>query len=131
MTTSEIIKELNVLPNFPYIYWNPKDKKDHIVILGGQSCPQADENQDLIAGIHIAEEMQEIYEKGALDKNDKNNMAKLLKRMNNLHYFRKSGLLTLAQQENFLNELTEEQIKEISGQVTMYKLARTLYEEYY
>lgn len=126
MTISQIIKELSVLPNFPYIYWNPKDEKEHIVILGGQSCPATDENQDLIAGLHIAEEMQKIYANGSLDKNNKNTIAKLLKRMNHLHYFRKSGLLTLAQQKNFLSELSTEQLAEISEQVDMYKLARNL-----
>ena len=40
MKISQIIEELNHLPSFLYIYWNPSDEKDHMVILGGQPCPK-------------------------------------------------------------------------------------------
>lgn len=45
--------------------------------------------------------------------------------------YRKSGLFTLAQQEKYLSELNDEQLEEVSEQVEMYKLARSLYKDYH
>lgn len=131
MTVSQILKEINVLPNFLYIYWNPSDEKDHMVILGGQSCPSKDTYPNMIPVSHYNEEMQEIYRKGSLEDADKRKMVKLLKHIQNMCDFRRTELFTLAQMEEYLSDLSAEQLEEISEQIEMYKLARSLYRDYH
>lgn len=76
-------------------------------------------------------EMQEIYRKSTLEEADKYRIVKLLKLVQNMCDYRKSGLFTLAQQEKYLSELNDEQLEEVSEQVEMYKLARSLYKDYH
>lgn len=131
MTVSQIIKEINNLPNFLYIYWNPSDAKDHMVILGGQSCLSSDTDSDMVPAFNYNVEMQEIYRKSTLEEADKYRIVKLLKLVQNMCDYRKSGLFKLAQQEKYLSELNDEQLEEVSEQVEMYKLARSLYKDYH
>ncbi len=131
MTVSQIIKELNHLPNFLYIYWEPSDENDHMVILGGHSSITRDEHTGVIDAMHCNFEMQDIFEKKILDETDKYALVRLMRRMHSLCDYRDSRLYSLAQQEEYLNKLNDEQLKEISKQIDMHKYVRDLYKDYH
>ena len=131
MTASQIIKELNHLPSFLYIYWNPSDEKDHMVILGGHSCQQKTDHTGIIPAMHHNYDMQEICEKETLEESDKFALVKAMRHIQNLCDYRDPELYTLAKQEEYLNELSSEQLEEIYKQIEMYKLARSLYKDYH
>ena len=131
MTVLQIIHELNHLSNFLYVYWEPRDEKDHMVILGGHSCMTKDEHTGVIDAMHYNFEMQEIFEKKELDESDKYTLVKLMRRMHSICDYRDSRLYSLAQQEEYLNKLSDEQLEEISKQIEMHKLAKDLYREYH
>ena len=131
MTTSQIIKELNHLPSFLYIYWGPIYEKDIMVILGGQSCQQKDNHTGIIPAMHYNYEMQEICEKDILDESDKHTLVRAMRHIQNLCDYRDPNLYTLTQQEEYLNKLSTEELEEIYKQIEMYKLARSLYRDYH
>lgn len=130
MTVSQIIHELNHLSNFLYIYWEPHDEKDHMVILGGHSCMTKKEHTGIINAMHCNFEMQEIFEKKELDESDKYALVKLMRRMYSICDYRDYRLYSLAQQEEYLKKLSAEQLEEISKQIDMHKLAKELCREY-
>lgn len=131
MTASQIVRELNHLPSFLYIYWSPSDEKDRMVILGGQSCQQKTDHTGIISAMHHNYEMQEIYEKKILEESDKNALVKAMRHIQNICDYRDPKLYTLAKQEEYLNDLSSEQLEEIYKQIEMYKLARSLYKDYH
>lgn len=131
MTVSQIIKELNHLPSFLYIYWNPIAENNYKVILGGQSCQQKTDHTGIISATHYNYDMQKIYKKKTLDEADKYALVKALKHIQNLCDYRDPELYTLAKQEEYLNKLSSEQLEEIYQQIEMYKLARSLYKDYH
>lgn len=131
MTTSQIINELNRLPSFLYIYWNPSDEKDHLVILGGQSCQQKTEHTGIISAMHYNYDMQKLYKKKTLEESDKYALVKAMRHIQNLCNYRDPELYTLAKQEEYLNNLSGEQLEEIYEQIEMYKAARSLYKDYH
>lgn len=131
MTASQIVRELNHLPSFLYIYWSPSDEKDCMVILGGQSCQQKTDHTGIISAMHYNYEMQEIYEKKILEESDKNALVKAMRHIQNICDYRDPKLYTLAKQEEYLNDLSSEQLEEIYKQIEMYKLARSLYKDYH
>lgn len=131
MTVSQVLKELKQLPNFLYIYWEPCDEKDHMVILGGHSCLPKDEHTGIINAMHCNFEMQEIFEKKVIEESDKYTLVRLMRRMYSICDYRDNGLHSLAQQEEYLNKLNDEQLEEISKQIDMHKFSRSLYKDYY
>ena len=126
MRICELINEINNLPNLLYVYWNSSDNKDHLVILGGQSCILKNEYTNMNMALHYNEEMQTIYEKDILKETDKYRLVKMLARIRNSCDYRHSGLGTLTQQEAYLRDLNQEQLEEISKQVEMYKYVHRL-----
>lgn len=51
--------------------------------------------------------------------------------MHNICDYRDSRLYSLAQQEEYLNILNDEQLEEISKQINMHKFAKCLYKDYH
>lgn len=131
MKISQIIEELNHLPSFLYIYWNPSDEMDHMVILGGQSCPKKSDFIGIDTAKYYNLNMKKIYRKATLEEADKYTLVKDMKRIKNLCNYRLTKLYTLSDQENFLNSLSNEPLEEIYEQIKMYKLARSLYKDYH
>lgn len=131
MTTSQIIKELNCLPSFLYIYWNPSDEKDHMVILGDQSCQQKTDHTNIILATHYNYDMQEIYEKETLEDSDKYALVKAMRHIQNLYDYRDPELYTLTKQKKCLNELISEQLDEFSKQIEMHKFSCNLCKDYH
>ena len=128
MTLSEIIKEINRLPNYLYEYC--ADDGIHRVILGGHSCQKKDQYDNLSFCARYLRDMTELYQKENLTDEDKASMAKQMKRIMNQCDYRHSELYSLEQQEKYLSKLDTESIQEISKQVLMYKTAREYYRDY-
>lgn len=131
MTVSQIIKELNHLQNFLYIYWEPSDSEDYMIILGGHSTQLKDDHTGIIPAMRCNLEMQKIFEKETLEESDKFELVRLMKRIHNFCDYRDSKMESLSQQEEYLNRLSEEQLEEISKQIEMHKFARSLYRDYH
>lgn len=131
MKISQIIEELNHLPSFLYIYWNPSDEKDHMVILGGQPCPKKSDFIGIDTAKYYNLNMKKIYRKATLEEIDKYTLVKDMKKIKNLCNYRHTKLYTLSEQENYLNNFSNEPLEEIYEQIKMYKLARSLYKDYH
>ena len=55
----DIIKEINRLPNFGYVFWGD-DNREHLVILGGHSSKKSETYEWAEKILNIAYEMQRI-----------------------------------------------------------------------
>lgn len=128
MTASEIIKEINRLPNYLYEYCD--NNGIHRVILGGHSCQKRDEHINLSFCARYFEEMQKLYQKDNLTDEEKTTLAKQMKRIMNQCDYRHSELYTLEEQENYLSKLDSESLAEINEQIKMYKTAREYHREF-
>lgn len=128
MSVSEMIKELNHLPNFLYVFYS--DDGCHRVILGGQSSPTKDKYDSLDGAEYHFNILKELYEKENLADDEKASMGYRMKRVMNACDYRHSKLCTLKQQEEYLNNLDAESLNEISNQIQMYTKAREYYRDY-
>lgn len=128
MTVSEIIKEINRLPNYFYEYCD--DNGMHGVILGGHSCQKKDNFDNLSVCARYLKDMTELYQKENLTDEEKAYIAKQMKRIMNQCDYRHSELYSLEQQKEYLSKLDAESLEEISEQILMYKKAREYHAEY-
>lgn len=128
MTVSEIIKEINRLPNYLYEYC--ADDGIHRVILGGHSCQKKDHFDNLSVCARYLKDMTELYQKENLTDEEKAYIAKQMKRIMNQCDYRHSELYSLEQQKEYLSNLDAESLEEISEQILMYKKAREYHAEY-
>ena len=128
MTVPEMIKELNHLPNFLYVFYS--DDGCHRVILGGQSSPKKDKYDNLESAEYHFNILEELYEKENLTDNEKASMGYRMKRVMNICDYRLSKLYTLKQQEEYLNNLDAESLDDIDNQIKMYIKAREYYRDY-
>lgn len=128
MTVTEMIKAINQLPNFLYVFYS--EDGCHRVILGGASCLTKDTYENLNSAEHHFNIMEELYEKDNLTDDEKAAIGYRMKRIMNLCDYRHSKLHKLNDQENYLNGLDNESLNEISNQIKMYQKAREYYKDY-
>lgn len=124
----DIIKELNKLPNYGYVVF--RDGKDRVAILGGHSCQKITDVLSVQALFDLNDRMQEVYEKPELLNEDKNFLAKSMKKMMDLCKGRLEGNYTLEEQQEYILGLPEESQKEIVKQIEMYKACREYCREF-
>ena len=128
MTVPEMIKAINQLPNFLYVFYS--EDGCHRVILGGASCLTKDKYDSLDMAEYHFNIMEDLYQKDILTDEEKANMGSRMKRIMNLCDYRHSKLHKLNDQENYLNGLDNESLNEISNQIKMYQKAREYYRDY-
>ena len=128
MTVTEMIKAINQLPNFLYVFYS--EDCCHRVILGGASCLTKDTYENLNSAEHHFNILEELYEKDNLTDDEKAAIGYRMKRIMNLCDYRHSKLHKLNDQENYLNGLDNESLNEISNQIKMYQKAREYYKDY-
>lgn len=124
-----LAKEILRLPNFYYEYFSD-DGKLHLAVLGGNSCRTSEKVENLNACREYFRRMECVYEKEELTEDDKRYLASNMHKIQSLCDSRKKGLHTLQEQENYLNTLQTDEIKQLEQQVKMYKDARQYYSEY-
>lgn len=125
----DLTKEILRLPNYYYEYF-ANDGKLHVAILGGNSCRTSDEIESLNACCEYFRRMESVYEKEVLTEDDKRYLAANMHKIQSLCDSRKKGLHSLKEQEDYLNNLQADEIKQLECQVMMYKDARQYYKDY-
>lgn len=124
-----IIKEINRLPNFGYVFCGD-DCREHLAILGGHSSPKTESYEWAENIFDISYRMQDIYSKTDLSEADKTELAQLMNKMHSLCESRKAGLFTIDEQEKYLNGRSEAELKQIEKQVKMHLDCRIFYRDY-
>ena len=125
----DIIKEINRLPNFGYVFWGD-DGREHVAVLGGHSAQKTDRYEWSDSILRTSDAMQKIYERAELSADDKRELARLMQKMHSLCETRKAGLFTMDEQEKYLNERSEDELKQIEQQVKMHLDCRNFYRDY-
>ena len=125
----DIIKEINRLPNFGYVFWGD-DGREHVAVLGGHSAQKTDRYAWSDSILRTSDAMQKIYERAELSADDKRELARLMQKMHSLCETRKVGLFTMDEQEKYLNERSEDELKQIEQQVKMHLDCRNFYRDY-
>lgn len=128
MTVPEMIKAINQLPNFLYVFYS--NDKCHRVILGAQSCLTKDTYENLNGAEYHFNIMEELYEKDNLTDEEKAAIGYRMKRIMNICDYRHTKLHRLKDQEAYLNSLDNEAQEQISKQIQMYQEARKYYRDY-
>lgn len=128
MTVLEMIRAINQLPNFLYVFYS--DNKWHRVILGGQSCLTKDKYDNLDMAEYHFNIMEELYEKDNLTDDEKAAIGYRMKRIMNICDYRHTKLHRLKEQEDYINSLDIEAQEQISKQIQMYQKAREYYNDY-
>lgn len=122
----DIIKEINRLPNFGYVFWGD-DNREHLAVLGGHSSKKSETYEWAENILNIAYEMQRIYEQSNLSVEDKIKLAKLMQKMHSLCETRKIGLHSINEQEAYLNKLSKSELVQIEQQLKMHLDCRNFY----
>lgn len=125
----DIVKEISRLPNFGYVFWGD-DGREHLAILGGQSAQKSETYEWYNSIIRTSYEMQKLYKQTELPIDDKRELARLMQKMHSLCKTRKEGLFTMDEQEQYLNERSEDELKQIEQQVKMHMESRNYYRDY-
>ena len=125
----DVFKEINVLPNFGYIFTDNIGKV-HIAILGGHSCESTDFYEFVEMIIQTNSSMEQIYNKDELSDEEKVQLAKLMKRMHSICEKRKNRLHTLSEQRAYIESLTVEEKLQIERQILMHKDCRSFYRDF-
>ncbi len=124
----DLIKELNNLPNFGYVF--EKNNRLCLAILGGQSCQQIDEIQFGQAIIDLNSKMLQLYNKCNLSDEEKISLAKSMKKMYSLCDGRTEGLYSIKDQEQYIASLSDDAREDIALQIRMLKDCRKFYRVY-
>lgn len=124
----KIIKELNNLPT--YFYSFSKEDKMCFALLGGHGEPTITKINTLDTLLYLHNQMLCIYENDILTEENKIQLAKYPRKINNACGGRFEDYKTLKQQEIYLRTLSKEALDEISNQIKMYKDAREYYRQY-
>lgn len=133
MSIDEIIEELSKLPKLLYHYY-PNDVEHHscFIILGGHSGQLVDRMPE---GIRLYEkrllDMISIYEKNTMDEEDKYSFVDSYSFINSNCGYSIRAINKINEQRQYLEQLDIEQLSDISEQIEMYKLARSMYKDYH
>lgn len=119
MTLAEMVKVINQLPNFLYVFYS--NDKYHRVILGGQSCLTKEAYDNLNAAEYHFNIMEDLYEKDNLTDDEKAIIGYRMKRVMNICDYRYTKLYRLKDQEA---------LEQIGSQIEMYQKAREYYRDY-
>lgn len=125
----DIVKEISRLPNFGYVFWGD-DGREHVAVLGGHSSKKSDVYKWYLSISRTSYAMQKIYKQTELSINDKIELAQLMQKMHSLCETRKVGLFTMDEQEKYLSERSEDELKQIEQQVKMHLDCRNFYKNY-
>lgn len=125
----DIIKEINRLPNFGYVFWGD-DGREHLAVLGGHSVQKSDRYEWSDSILRTSYAMQKLYEQTELSVDDKRELARLMQKMHSLCETRKVGLFTMDEQEKYLSERSEDELKQIEQQVKMHMECRIYYRDF-
>ena len=125
----DIVKEINRLPNFGYVFLGD-DGRVHIAVLSGHSAQKSDRYEWSDSILRTSSAMQKLYEQTELSVDDKKELARLMQKMHSLCETRKVGLFTMDEQEKYLNERSEDELKQIEQQVKMHLDCGTFYRDY-
>lgn len=128
MTVSEIVKKINQLPNYLYVFYG--DEGYHKVILGGHSCLKKEEYENLNGAEYYFNRMKKLYEKENLTDDEKATIGRDMKCVMRICDYRVSKLYKIEQQEEYLNGLSKDSLEEISSQIQMYIKAREYHRNY-
>jgi len=124
-----IYNEVISLPNFGYLFEDESGAL-HIAILGGHSC-EATEAYEFVESIcRLHSQMEQLYSKDLLSVDDKTQLAKYMKRMQSFCEKRKIGLHSLAEQREYIDNLTLEEKIQIEKQIGMYNDCRCFYRDF-
>ena len=128
MTVSEMIRAINQLPNYLYVFYS--GDKCHRVILGGYSCETKDVYDNLKGAEYHFNRMEELYEKDNLTDDEKATIGYEMKRVMGICNYRNTKLDRIKDQERYLNTLDNEALEQIGKQIEMYQKAREYYRDY-
>ena len=125
----DIVKEIGRLPNFGYVFWGD-DGREHIAVLGGHSSKKSDGYKWSGSILRTSYTMQKLYKQTQLSVDNKKELAELMTKMHSLCETRKNGLFTMDEQEKYLSERSEDELKQIEQQVKMHMECRIYYRDF-
>ena len=127
----DYIKEIwgGSLPNLGYVI-DADDGGQYIVVLGGQSIPKGDTKYIREAISRRNAQMQQLYNQEALSEEHKKDLAQLMKKMLSICECREEGLYTQKEQASFIDNLSENEKKQLAHQIQMLKDCRCFYRDY-
>lgn len=123
-----ILDEIKKLPNLGYEYYGV-DGKEHIVVLGGESCPSSDEYRFSRSISYYNLQLIDLYTNKPFSQETKDTIAYYMKKMRSSCDSRMTGTYTLEQQSKYIDELSPDERQQIAEQVQMYKEYYAIYLE--
>ncbi len=124
-----IMKTIGGLHNLGYVF-SGNDGREHLAVLGCHSSPKSESYEWAENIISISYAMQDLYSKTDSSDNDKSKLARLMQKMHSMCETRKIGLFTIDEQEKYLQNRTDSELKQIELQVKMHLDCRNFYREY-
>ena len=112
-----IIDAIANLPTLPY-YYDGDDGLWYFVYLGGDDMTA--EDRQAYSYVHKCAfcDLKSIYQGGVRSQYERDSIAKLMKTLSGGS--RQSGFYTLEDQDSFLRRLSQNELRQIAEQVTMY-----------
>lgn len=131
MTREEAFTKIWNWHNFLYRYTDEKIDDFRYVVLGYCESSRPDELNITSREMQMLDKMIEVYETNTLSEEDKGFLASRMHKISNKCDCRFEDRKTKQEQLDFINNLSESQLKEVVEQVEMYDLARELYSKGY
>ena len=110
-----------------YRYTDGKFDDFRYVVLGYCESSRPDELNITSYDMQMLDKMIEVYEANNISENDKGFLASRMHKISNKCDCRFENRKTKQEQLDFINSLSESQLKEVVKQNEMYDLARELY----
>lgn len=129
MTREEAFTKIWNWHNFLYRYTDEKIDNFRYVVLGYCESSRPDELNITSHEMQMLDKMIEVYETNTLSEENKGFLASRMHRISNKCDCRFENRKTKQEQMDFINSLTESQLKEVAEQIEMYDLARQLYKD--
>lgn len=129
MTREEVFKRIWNWHNFLYRYTDDKIDDFRYVVLGYCESSRPDELNITSYDMQMLDKMIEVYEANNISKNEKGFLASRMHKISNKCDCRFENRKTKQEQLDFINSLSESQLKEVAEQIEMYDLARQLYKD--
>ena len=129
MTREEAFTKIWNWHNFLYRYTDEKIDNFRYVVLGYCESSRPDELNITSHEMQMLDKMIEVYETNTLSEENKGFLASRMHRISNKCDCRVENRKTKQEQMDFINSLTESQLKEVAEQIEMYDLARQLYKD--
>ena len=111
---------IDVIKNFPTLpyYYDSDDGLWYFVYLGGDNVPA--EDRQAYSYVHKCAfcDLKGMYRNGVSSQYDRDSIEKLMKALSGGS--RQSGIFTLDEQAKFLQGLSQNELRQIAEQVTMY-----------